>query len=198
MPTYKEPFHYSLSLESAMRQLCGSKSKWASAAGVFHSPAEVREALEDAVKRIRHVLDDLSTADERLLFTTNGTLDTLVTHIRDYNETSNNEIDIISALIKLVAYLLGHDWNMGKPNRQVAYYQTGEQVALDDARHPEYIGSKWYDVELEKRREIIVNLHKEGLRAKQISRVMSVPEAQVKNYLVRSGLIARKDNTEQT
>lgn len=188
-------YHYSAKLEWALLELLGEKSKWSDMAATFKDVSKVREALLQATKKIRSHLEQIITADDRLLLTTSITLNSIEEEIRNLTEESNNELEIIADLLHLIAHLLGYDWNMGETNRQVVYFQTAEQERIDDMkRHPNQIQG----LEHEKRLEIAMNLYDQKLRVAQIARIMKLSEHVVKDMLVRAGKITRKEQTKQT
>ena len=164
-------------------------------AATFKDVSKVREALLQATKKIRSHLEQIITADDRLLLTTSITLNSIEEEIRNLTEESNNELEIIADLLHLIAHLLGYDWNMGETNRQVVHFQTAEQERIDDMkRHPNQIQG----LEHEKRLEIAMNLYDQKLRVAQIARIMKLSEHVVKDMLVRAGKITRKEQTKQT
>ena len=188
-------YHYSAKLEWALLELLGEKSKWSGMAVTFQDVSKVREALLQATKKIRSHLEQIITADDRLLLTTSITLNSIEEEIRNLTEESNNELEIIADLLHLIAHLLGYDWNMGETNRQVVHFQTAEQERIDDMkRHPNQIQG----LEHEKRLEIAMNLYDQKLRVAQIARIMKLSEHVVKDMLVRAGKITRKEQTKQT
>ena len=193
-----ERFHYCLDLESALTQLCGISAERSFSAGLFHDPAQVKRALRTAIKKIRSRLNQITTVDERLRLTTSIALERLEDETRKLSRTSDNELEIIAHLIELIALLLGFDWEMGKPNREVVYFQTFEQQRIDDIkRHPD--GPNLTGIfRLKKQRELICGMYQEGLRVAQISDVMTLSESMVKDTLVRAGLLPRETQTKQT
>lgn len=188
-------FHYSLDLEEAISLLDG-ESKWRGNASGFQRAKEVRKALLRGTVIIRKRLKEIITTDERLYLTTSIAVDSLEKEVRALTEDSNNQIEIISKMLKLLGYLLGYDWLSGETNRQVIYYQTLEQMKLDDRmRHPGGVPGK---LEFEKRTEIACELFDDGLRLTQISSIMNISESIVKSMLVRSGRISREVQTRNT
>lgn len=191
---HTEPFHYCLPLRFPLLELFGSDSKWENSAGGFGNPRCVREALLAAAKKLRARTQQVITADDRLLLITSLALDQLETEAKQLTQTSNNQLEIIAALLTLVAGLLGFDWFLGKPNRHVIYYQTLEQQQLDDRRgHPDHAGNAAI-TEFWKRVEVVARLHDEGFRPPQIARTLLMSEHLVKQLLVRSGRLARNSN----
>ena len=189
-------YHYSAKLEWALLELLGEKSKWSGMAAMFQDVSKVRGAFLQATKKIRSHLEQIITADDRLLLTTSITLNSIEEEVGNLTEESNNELEIIADLLHLIAHLLGYDWLMGETNRQVVYFQTAEQECIDDMkRHPNQIQGK---LEYEKRLEIAMNLYDQKLRVAQIARIMKLSEHLVKDMLVRAGKIARKEQTKQT
>ena len=189
-------YHYSAKLEWALLELLGEKSKWSGMAVTFQDVSKVREALLQATKKIRSHLEQIITADDRLLLTTAITLNSIEEEVGNLTEESNNELEIIADLLHLIAHLLGYDWLTGETNRQVVYFQTAEQECIDDMkRHPNQIHGK---LEYEKRLEIAMNLYDQKLRVAQIARIMKLSEHVVKDMLVRAGKITRKEQTKQT
>ncbi len=198
-PKQQNKFHYSSQLESAMRQLFGLRGKWGKSAEYFSEPKYIREALKDAIAKIRKLLDNIITADDQLLLITNSTLDTLEREIKKLEFDSNNELEIIAHLLSLVADLLGLNGFDGKVNRHVIYYQTLEQIQIDDAkRHKgDYdFGKPEYPKFLRKREEIMIMLHEQGLSVEKIAIIMKLSSNNVRDVLVRAGLMKRISKSE--
>jgi len=195
MARHAERFHYCLELEHSLNELFGAGRRWDGAAGAFQDAAMVRKGLLAAANRVQRRLDDILTADDRLRLTTSIEIEALKKEVRQLREGSNNELEVIAHLLSLVGYLLGFDWYLGNPNREVVYFQTAEQQALDDAkRHPK----EPYPLEFEKRVEIAGSLYDEGLRMVQIARIMRLSEYVIKGFLIRTGRVRRKDQTKST
>jgi hypothetical protein len=197
MTLIKSPYHYSLDLELALRELFGSESEWSHSAGSFSDVAEFRNALLKASKKIRKRLSEIVTRDDRLLLTTSLALDAIEREAKQSSEDGANNVEIIAHLIHLVAYLIGYDWLRGQSNRHIIYFQTSDQEWIDDSlRHTEV---KTYSSQLKeqnKRAEIAALLYDENYRVAQIARIMLISESQVKNLLVQTGKIERKANTK--
>jgi len=195
MAHHDERFHYCLELERSLKQLFGTGPKWDGMAGAFQDVAMVREGLLAAANRVQRRLDDILTADDRLRLTTSIEIEALKKEVRKLREGSNNELEVIAHLLSLVGYLLGFDWYLGIPNREVVYFQTAKQQALDDAkRHPK----ESYPLEFEKRVDIARSLYDEGLRMAQIARIMKLSVYVIKGFLVRTGGMHRQDQTKST
>ncbi|MBI3324266.1 MAG: hypothetical protein HYZ92_03205 [Candidatus Omnitrophica bacterium] len=200
MAESEDRFHYCLVLERALEEFYGERTKWARAAGAFADVGNVREALTEAIDKIRKHLDCILTADERLRLLASLDLDALQRDVRSLSESNYSELEIMSGLLLLVAHLLGYDWYVGKPNRQVIYYQTAEQEALDDFKYDstEYHQDMRSGLEHKKRVEIASMLHDQQLRVAQIARIMKLPEPVVKDLLVQAGRITRIHQTRDT
>jgi hypothetical protein len=195
---HSAPFHYSLELEYALAAFFGHDSKWYGTAGGFHRPARVRSALLAATSKIRARLEDIITADDRLLLTTCLALDAIEREAKELREGSNNQLEIIAHLLHLVANLLGYDWQAGKPNRHLVYFQTADQEWIDDtARYPDTVYRSFTQLESQKRLEIASSLYDQNLRVAQIARIMRLSEPRVKDLLVRGGRIERKSQTKE-
>ena len=193
-----EPFHYSAGLELALEQFYGHASSWYGSAGSFQNPLYVRKAIIAATRAIRRRLQELLTADDRLRLTTALTLDGIERDARLLSATHNNVLDLLGRFINLTAYLLGFDWLLGKPYRQVVYFQTLDQQRIDDRmRHP---ASPYEQAMLErdKRVGIASRLFDDGIRVGQIARIMNLSETITKDLLVRAGKIVRDKNTKDT
>ena len=192
-----ELFHYSLELEYALADFFGHDSKWYGTAGAFHNPARVREALLAATSKIRARLEEIITADDRLLLITSVALDAIEREAKQLRADSNNQLEIIAHLLHLVAHLLGYDWQAGKPNRHIVYFQTADQEWIDDtARYPDTMRPSATQLESQKRLEIASIPYDQNLRIAQIARIMRLSESMVKDLLVRAGKIERKSQTK--
>jgi hypothetical protein len=137
---HAELFHDSLELEYALAEFFGHESKWYGTAGAFGDPASVSEALLAATLKIRARLKEIITTDDRLLLTTTITLDAIEQEAKSLRQDSNNQLELIADLLHLIAVLLGFDWQAGKPNRHIIYFQTADQEWIDDkARNPDVV-----------------------------------------------------------
>ena len=186
-------FHHSLKLEYAMMELFGRNSKWDMTGGLYKNPKHVREALLSATKKIKRHLENIITCDDRLLLLTSLTIESLDSEIKELREDNCNELEIIACFLKLVAYLIGFDWGMGKTNRQVVYYQTLEQEELDEEKRQGIEFHKQFSVEQKKRVEIACMLYKQEVRVPQIARIMRISEPMTKKLLVDAGCLNLKD-----
>lgn len=107
-------------------------------------------------------------------------------------------VPLLANFIHLVALLLGYDWFLGKPNREVVYFQTLiQQIADDEGRHPNsnFLMGR---LEHECRVEFIKDLYSKRMRVAQIARVLNQTETFVKNVLVRQRIITRQANVKHT
>lgn len=185
------PFHDSMALETALRELYGIKSAWYHSAGTFEDYREVRAALRAAVRRVRKRIREIATADDRLLLIAELELDGLDRSLRTLKSDGTGLLDIVAHLLHLTARLLGYDWEAGKPNRHIIFYQTRDQVWIDDENRGKQHPIDAVREEQIKRAEIICRLFKEGIRVPQIAAIMSIPEARVKDILVRERCLKR-------
>ena len=188
------PFHYSLELEYALLTLFGERSRWDNMAAAFQNPKFVREALLASVRRLRSRTRQLITSDDRLLLTTSIALDSLEAEAKRLTSASNNQLEIIAALLSLVVYLLGYDWLSGSPNRQVVFFQTLEQQILDDQHRHSATSPGSIMTEFQKRLEAVTRLHDEGFRPPQIARILLMSEQLIKQLLIRAGRLTRASN----
>jgi hypothetical protein len=196
--TKPEPLGYSLSLEYALAQLYGLEGRWYGSAGSFNNPARVRAAIRDAAKAIRRRVEHIATADDRLCLLVDSTLRGLERSAGSITSNGTGLLDVVAALIDLAAILVGFDWLTGKTNRQVIYHQTKDQQLIDDrSRHPPKTLEEWR-IDFTERSEVVNALHAKGLRVSQIAQVMNQPESRIKDILVRTGRISRKNNIKAT
>ena len=186
------PYHYSLALEYALLEFYGHKSKWHGRAGSFQNVKYVREALLATVIKIRKRVAEIITVDDRLLTTTNVTIDAIEIEAKALSNERNSLLEIVAHLLHLIAYLLGYDWLKGKPNRHVIYYQTADQKWIDDtAQHPDTMHFASRNKEDVKRYEIVNTLFEDEFRVAEIARIMRLPVSLVRDMLIHSGKITR-------
>jgi hypothetical protein len=187
-------FHDSMALETALCELYGIRSAWYHSAGTFKDYRKVRSALRAAVRRLRQRICEIVTADDRLLLTAELELDALDRSLRALKSDGAALLDITAHLLHLTAGLLGYDWLAGKPNRHIVFYQTRDQVWIDDKNQGKQHPVDALREEQTKRAEIICKLFKEGIRVPQIAAIMSIPETRVKDILVREQCLKRSIN----
>ena len=172
----KNPYYYSLTLEHALLELFGFNSKWYGKAGSFQNSKNVREAILAATLRIRKRVNEIITMDNRLLTTTDVTIDAIERSAKALSNDQNNLLNIVGHLLHFIAYLLGYDWLKGNPNRHVIYYQTVDQEWVDDvSKYPDTVSFASRNKEDNKRYEIVNTLFDDGFRAAEISRIMKLP-----------------------
>jgi len=123
---------YSMRFENAMRNFCGKKY-YGYAGGAINAKT-VKEALLEAIKKIRTSLRNATTMDERVALTTGLVLDELAREIQKIGKKNCYEWEMIFTLFELVSYLVGYDWQDGETHRQLIYYQTEEQKAEDERK----------------------------------------------------------------
>lgn len=173
-----------IDLEHALLELFGASSRWQHSAQTLRSPAKLRTAFKAAARRIQQRMDDITTADIRLLHAVQSDLDAL----RSAADTlpSNREalLSVAAALLHLVARLLGFDWHRGKPNREIVYFQSPVQTAYDDRRsHPKEDVVADVELTFSKRCELVMLLSGQGLRPAQIANIMRLPDKQVRGMI---------------
>jgi hypothetical protein len=156
-------------------------------AGGFANPRLVREALVAVSTRLRSRTREIITADDRLLLTTSLAIDALEREAKRLRASSNNQLELVAALLHLVAHLLGYDWMRGAPNRQVVFFQTLEQQLADDRLSGSASYGEESMAEFKKRLEVVTGLYDDGLRPAQIARVLLMSEQLIKQLLIRSG-----------
>lgn len=102
---------------------------------------------------------------------------------------------MVGQLLEIVATLLGYDWGTGKPNRQITYSQTWNQIHLDDWKMQPKASRQdsLYGIERENHRieGLVATLFDEGFRIEQIARMLGMSLARVKDRLVRCGKLSR-------
>jgi hypothetical protein len=102
---------------------------------------------------------------------------------------------MLGQLLEIVATLLGYDWGTGKPNRQITYSQTWNQIHLDDwkMQPSQNRGDPLDNMERESQRieTLAATLFDEGFRIEQIARMLGLSLARVKDKLVRCGRLSR-------
>lgn len=108
-----------------MRNLLGKR--YYGCAGDFVDVKTSKTFMLRALRRIRRTLNEIITCDERLLLTTNISLDRLERNVKATSEKVNNDWVIIANFLNLVSLLLGYDWGDGKVHRHVFFYQTKYQ-----------------------------------------------------------------------
>jgi hypothetical protein len=189
-----ELFHYCSELEHALTQYYGKKP-WHGSANLFHDYRHVRKAVLAASRAIRARLRGIDRADDRFLFAMSTQLEWLDRLTRRLNDKGENLIEMLGCLLEIIARLLGYDWHTGRPNRQIAYSQTLDQIHLDDWRMQPQASRResGYCIEKENRRmeELVATLFDEGFRAEQIARMLRISQARVKDRLVRCGKLSR-------
>ena len=186
-----------LDLEYALLELFGTTSRWQHSAQTFRSPARLRNAFKAAARQIEQRMDDITTADVRLLHAVRCDLDALKS-AADRLTTSEQAalVSVAAALLHLVARLLGFDWHLGKPNRQLMYAQTPDQIAYDDRRaHPRESVVEIQERMFSTRCELVDLLSSQGFRPSQISQVIRLTENQVRRLLDRDRV--SKDNDQK-
>jgi hypothetical protein len=197
MSEQSELYHYSLDLEYTLLELFGKNSKWDGCAGAFQDVAIVRQAILAATFKIRSRIVDIVTADDRLLLITSLALDGIEREAQELRGDGGSLLEITAHLLALVAYLLGYDWQMGKPNRMVIYCQTSDQQWIDDTNyHPEAKNPSHSRAEFDKRLELVCMLNAQKLRIPQIARIMNLSETNVKNLLVWASKVERMSQTK--
>ena len=173
-----------IALEYVLLELFGATSRWQHSAQKLRSGAKLRKAFKAAARRIEQRMDDITTADVRLLHAVQCDLDAL----RSAADTlpSNREalLSVAAALLHLIAHLLGFDWHRGKPNREIVYFQTRVQAAYDDKRsHAKEDVVAGVELTFSKRCELVMLLSDQGLRPAQIASIMRLPEKQVREII---------------
>jgi len=189
-----EVFHYCSELEDALRQYYGDR-RWHSSAGLFRNHRHVRKAVLAASRAIRKRLQEVNGADDRFLLSMSIQLESLDRLAKRLGGKGENLIEMLGCLLEIVATLLGYDWRTGKPNRQLTYSQTWNQVHLDDWKMQPQASRRdpLSNMEREDRRmeELVATLFDEGFRVEQIARMLCVSLASVKDRLVRCGKLSR-------
>jgi len=189
-------FHYCSELDCAMRQFCGEK-RWHGSARLFHDSRHVRKAVLAASCAIRARLRDIATADDRLLHAVLLNLERLDDRAKRLNAKGENLLEIVGFLLEVVARLLGYDWKVGKPNRQLAYSQTWDQVSTDDQKmkDPRQARDDGSHMDEQSRMTgLVATLFDEGYRVPQIARMLSMSQRRVKDKLVRSRRLRRGEH----
>lgn len=191
-------YAYCVELECALTELLGANGKWQGMASSFRNHRRVCTAVCDATRVIRKRLANILTADDRLWLTTDIQLAAIEKTAKGLRANGEGILTLLAQFVHLVALLLGYDWFLGKPNREVVYFQTRNQQIIDDeGRHPNsnfYMGK----LEHECRVEFAKDLYAKGMRVAQIARILNQSEAFVKNVLVRQGVVTRGVNVKET
>jgi hypothetical protein len=125
-----EVFHYCSELEHALQQYHGEK-KWHGSATLFHNHRHVRKAVLAASLAIRRRLREVNGADDRLLLSMSIQLESLDRLAKRLSSKGENLVEMLGCLLEIVATLLGYDWRTGKPNRQITYSQTWNQILIE-------------------------------------------------------------------
>ena len=177
-------FHYCDAMEHALSNLFGL-ARSDGVAGLCEDACHVRRQLLKAVRRIREHLDGIITSDDRLRITTASTIDALEQEVKRLREGDDNSLEIIAQLMLLVSELIGFDWDTGKVNRHIIYYQTRDQQQLDDEKtHPrDYCFMLEGDSIGTGRRKVAMVLKDEGFHVAKIAAIMKLPESRVKGLL---------------
>ena len=184
MSVKNERFKYNGELEWALCNLMGLK--YINTAGSFSSVKYCKKDFREAIKHIRKRLNEIITADDRLLMTVSIILDRLDKYVKGTSEQVNNDWYIIANLLNLVSRLLGYDWEDGKVYRHIVYYQDKEQEIADYKKSfgdRAYYDEFWGDWRI--RFETVYFLNKRKLPKNQIARVLNINEKLVTNILKR-------------
>ncbi|MGR3177491.1 MAG: hypothetical protein ACUZ8E_05505 [Candidatus Anammoxibacter sp.] len=191
------PYHHCLELEMALLEFFGEKSRWVNSAGTFSDVKYVKKAIQSAAKKIRTRLKEIITVDDRLLLTTSSAIEAIERSLKNLDINGNGLLEILAHFINLIANLLGYDWQRGKHNRQILFFQTIKQQMLDDVlRYPHDTYKRINAVEVE-RVKIVEHLFDHGKRILLISRILNLSETRVKDILVRAGKINRVKNIKE-
>lgn len=177
-------FKYNMDLERALCNLLGRR--YYGSAGAFSDPRVSKKFLLRATRRIRRTLKEIITTDERLLLTTDISLNSLERHIKATSERVNNDWFIIANMLKLISLLLGYDWADGKVHRHVFFYQEKHQEVQD---YMNKIGRKFWDEfptgDWRIRYEIVYLLNEVDTPKNQIARVLGISDDLVTRILKR-------------
>jgi hypothetical protein len=177
-------FKDSMTLESALMNLLGKK--YYGSAGVFSDPQICKKFLLRAIRRIRKRLNEIVTTDERLLFITNITLDSLEHNVKTTSEKKNDDWFIIADFLYLVSLLLGYDYQDGKVHRHIIFYQNRMQ---ETENYIKKVGRAFWDEfpkgDLRIKYEIVYLLKKRKLPNNQIARILTISDKLVAKILKR-------------
>lgn len=122
-------FKYNLDLECVMQELFGRKH-YNGVARLFRDSSFCRKCLLRTVSRIKNRLREIPM-DERLIQVSGSILDKLEANAKEVSEEVNNDWQIITNLLDLIAHLLGYDWLDGKIHRHVIFCQDRTQEQED-------------------------------------------------------------------
>ncbi len=173
-----------------MREFFGVNSSWYHSAGSFSDAKEVRRAINAVAKAIRRRQKTVRGVDARLALRLDLELEQLTAAAKGVKQNGVGLLEVVAHLIELCAVLLGYDWQVGEPNRELQYSQSIEQVAVDDMKSGGRVYEHAKGIE-SKRAEVIVHLHGTGSSHAHIALVMNISEQVVKDVLVRSGQTTR-------
>lgn len=168
-----------------MREWFGSDSQWNHAAGSLETVAEVKRALRSVVSALSRRIARLEGVDARLAQRAEHEIEDLRFAISKIKRDGSGLPLLVARLIRLLAVLLGYDWMQGKPNRQLRYSQTVEQVALDDRKasgQNAYLQHKGIE---ERRARAIEQARSAGWSVPQVALVFKVSEEFVVDTLRR-------------
>jgi hypothetical protein len=134
-------------------------------------------------------MTEVEGVDARLARRVECEVAALKTAIGKLKADGSGSTTVVARLSRLLAVLLGFDWHLGKPNRQLRYSQNRAEIAIDDTRSSSQ-GSSQHFLGIEQKRSVaIAKAHDDGLRILEIALVFNVSEQFVTDTLRRAGKI---------
>lgn len=169
-------FHYSLELES-MDWFFHGERKSHGMASAFSNYAYMKRRLLSVTKKIHKRILNIATTDEDLKERLGIELDALSRKIKAIDPKNNNDQEIIANLFEIIGLLLG--WDRGEFVRIPIFYQAEEerQKALFRRADTKMAPGLW---EFYHRRQLVLQMLKDGKTYAQVALIFNIPEANVK------------------
>ncbi|MDD5107916.1 MAG: hypothetical protein PHC29_00175 [Candidatus Omnitrophica bacterium] len=169
----QERFHYSLQMEMAAWELYGMNKRHGMASA-FQNCSFFKKECKNFMNKIRKRINQIVTTDELFRENLNADLDSIERELKYCSKNNNNDIDIIGKLISLVSHLLGWDHYEGDFYRTPMFYQTEDQKE----KSLRIVAKQGVPSETAfRRRNIILQLHKEGLSYQQIGLILGITDS---------------------
>ncbi len=177
---FQDRFHYSLSMENTNHEFKGIKKCSSGMASAYANLLYVKKAYQTWLKLIYKRIEEVVTTDELLRMTLISDVEALQAEVAEIKRNSDNDLEIIASLFRLIAHLLGWDYLNGRFYRTPMFHQTTKQrtECLMYAAQTSLLPQGLFEVY--HRRRLLKQLLSEGLSYARIALILGTSLESVK------------------